>query len=56
MNKEDIVKILLDTLSYVCCGNCGAEECDGPFCGYLDWSLSPSTAEEIADKILNLGE
>lgn len=56
MNKEDIVKILLDTLSYAYCSNCGTEECDDCHRKYQYWSLSPVTAEEIADKILNLGE
>lgn len=53
--KEQIIKILLDTLCYAYCDNCGCktdEECGVCYRKYQNWRLGESTAAEIADKIL----
>lgn len=54
MNKQQIVDILLDELSYAYCDNCGTENCDDCHRKYQNWSLGKGTAETIADKILKL--
>lgn len=54
--KKKIIDILMDELSSVYCFNCG-NNLDEDLCGdchrkYMNWLLSESAAEEIADKIL----
>ena len=58
MEKGKIVNILMDEFSYVYCFNCN-NNLDEDLCGdchrkYMNWRLSESTAEEIADKILEV--
>ncbi len=63
-NKEKIIQILTNDLDYCYCDNCkyGDYEtyedrfCEGCYRKYSNWALSPATAEEIADKIIQLGE
>ena len=63
-NKEKIAKILTDELSYCYCDNCefgNWDKCQDTRCDdchrkYQNWRLSQNTAEEIADKIIKLGE
>lgn len=63
-DKEKIVEILVDDLDHCYCDNCkygdyetyGDEFCDGCYRKYQNWALSSATAEEIADKIIKLGE
>ena len=63
-NKEKIIQILTNDLNYCYCDNCkyGDYEtyedrfCEGCYRKYSNWALSSVTAEEIADKIIQLGE
>ena len=63
-NKEKIIKILTDELHYCYCDNCKFNDydkyqenyCDGCYRKYSNWALSPKTAEEIIDKIIQSGE
>ena len=63
-NKEQAIKILTDKLNYCYCDNCKFsdydvykdEYCDGCYRKYSNWALSPTTAEEIVDKLAQLGE
>ena len=63
-NKEKIIQILIDNLNYCYCDNCkyndyetyGENFCDGCYIKYSNWILSPTAAEEIIDKIIQLGE
>ncbi len=63
-NKEEMIQILTDNLSYCYCDNCkygdyeiyGDDFCEGCYRKYSNWALSPATAEEIVDKIIQLGE
>ena len=54
--KEEIVNILLGDLCYVYCDNCAhkmtSSRCDECHRKYMNWELSESAAEEIADKIM----
>lgn len=59
-NKEKIINILISELSYSYCDNCkhnDYERYGGRYCmdchrKYQNWALSPGTAEELADQIL----
>ena len=63
-NKEKIIQILTNDLKYCYCDNCEYSDyeryedklCDGCYRKYSNWALSPATAEEIADKIIQSGE
>lgn len=63
-NKEKIIQILINDLDYCYCDNCKYSDyetykdrfCDGCYRKYSNWALSSATAEEIADKIIQLGE
>lgn len=63
-SKEQAVKTLTDELNYCYCDNCKFSDydvyedkyCDGCYRKYSNWALSPATAEEIIDKIIQLGE
>ena len=63
-NKEKIIQILINDLNYCYCDNCkyndyetyGDKFCDECHRKYSNWALSPITAKEIADKIIQLGE
>jgi len=60
-NKEKIIQISIDADSYYC-NSCKYNDKTyrNKFCNechkYSNWALSPTTAEEIADKIIKLGE
>ena len=64
LNKEKIIQILTDKLSYCYCDNCKYNDyetyedhyCEECYRKYSNWALSPITAEEIVDKIVQLGE
>lgn len=54
--KEEIIKILTETLCYAYCDNCG-NDMDEDLCGdchrkYQNWKLSRDAAGKIADEIL----
>lgn len=58
MMKEKIIGILMDELSFVYCFNC-ANDLDEDLCGdchrkYMNWKLSESSAEKIADAIIGV--
>lgn len=63
-NKEKAIEILVNDLNYCYCDNCKFSDyetyedkfCDGCYRKYSNWALSPATAEEIVDKINQLGE
>lgn len=52
--KKEIIEILMETLSYAYCDNCGTEDCDDCHRKYQSWSLGFNTAECIADKIIDI--
>lgn len=60
--EEKMVNILTDTLSYCYCDNCkygdyetyGDRHCDDCYRKYTSWALSPETAEEIVNKIIDI--
>ena len=60
--EEKMVNILTDTLSYCYCDNCkygdyekyGNNHCNDCHRKYVNWALSPETAEEIIEKIINI--
>ena len=62
--KEKIIESLINKLNYCYCDNCKYSDyetyedkyCDGCYRKYSNWALSPAIAEEIADKIIQLGE
>ncbi len=62
--KEKIIEILMNELDYCYCDNCKYNDyetyedgyCDDCHRKYQNWALSPATAEEIADRIIKLGE
>ena len=58
-NKEKIINILTTTLSYCYCDNCKYtdEQYEYRYCfdchrKYQNWALSPGTAEDLADQII----
>lgn len=56
--KKKITKLLIDELSSIYCYNC-KNDLNEDLCGdchrkYMNWLLSESAAEEIADKILEV--
>lgn len=59
---EEMVNVLTDTLSYCYCDNCkysdyekyGDRHCDDCHRKYVSWALSPETAEEIVNKIIDI--
>ena len=59
-NKEKIINILISELSYCYCDNCkfaNYNEGENNYCfdchrKYVNWELSPGTAEELADRII----
>ena len=59
---EKMVNVLTDTLSYCYCDNCkygdyekyGERHCDDCHRKYVSWALSPETAEEIVNKIIDI--
>lgn len=53
--KEKIIEILLNTLSYAYCDNCGqeGEECEWCHRKYQNWKLGRQTAEKMTDKIID---
>ena len=56
--KKKITKLLMDELSSIYCYNC-KNDLDEDLCGdchrkYMNWRLSESAAEEIADKIMKV--
>lgn len=63
-NKEKIIQILINNLSYCYCDNCkyGDDDtyenhfCEECYRKYSHWALSSTTAEKIADEIIQLGE
>ncbi len=63
-SKEQAIKILINELDHCYCDNCKFSDydiykdkyCDGCYRKYSNWALSPATAKEIVDKIIQLGE
>ena len=58
--KEAIIKILVSEFSHIYCHNCNRqndrENCDDCHRKSMGWSISETTAGEIADKIIGLSE
>ena len=63
-SKEQAIKMLTDELNYCYCDTCKFSDydtykdkyCEGCYRKYSNWALSPATAEEIVDKLSQLGE
>lgn len=61
LNKEKIVEILMNNLYYCYCDNCEfsdekyeeEQHCCYCYRKSMEWSLSTSTAEKIADQIMH---
>ena len=56
--KKQIIDILLEEFKYIYCDNCrfqGDEEnCENCHRKYISWSLHPSVAEALANRIIQL--